>query len=145
MQDTISQYKNGVLYPYSEQDKESLDSEYKNFQLVRTRTTRIPGTEVINIEQNGLLHACFKLVADNCGNSPHLRTPELVKMSCKIGIDFIHDGRMPIAGATTLGVWFRSYQPSHVPYSLHEEERNRDAPSVQSGQNQSTIEGTYRR
>lgn len=87
MKEITAQFNNIALFPYSEEDLEQIRSEYKANQLVTCRITRISKDLEPSIEQSNLLHACFKLVSEN-SDSPQHRTPAMVKLACKIGIDF---------------------------------------------------------
>jgi hypothetical protein len=86
MKKIVTQLKPGMLIIQEEYLDTPYD-EYKNNQLLVTRLTRLNKEYEPSIEQNGLLFACFKLVMEN-REEPHFKTVELVKQSCKIGIDY---------------------------------------------------------
>ena len=86
MKKIVTQLKPGMLIIQEEYLDTPYD-EYKNNQLLVTKLTRLNKEYGPSVEQNGLLHACFKLVAEN-REEPHFKTVELVKQSCKIGIDY---------------------------------------------------------
>lgn len=87
MKEIICQVNNGVLTPHAPEDMETLKLNYKQFQLLRVKTYEIGAKKERSVTQLGLLHACFKLVADNAP-TPQLNTPEKVKFACKVHTDF---------------------------------------------------------
>lgn len=87
MKETVSQWTGKAFVPCSEEDLDALREEYKVNQLVTNRTTKLSKDLEPSLEQSNLLHACFKLVSEN-SDLPQHRTPKLVKLACKIGIDF---------------------------------------------------------
>lgn len=80
--------KDGTLRAQYEEGSEKVKDEFVVNQPIRGKLTKPTQGYQIKNEQLNLLHACFKLVSDNCSDTPQLRTPELVKYSCKAGIDF---------------------------------------------------------
>jgi len=87
MKKIVAQLKPGYLVP-TEEYQDTLYEQFKVNQLIVLRATRLNSEYEPSIEQNGLLHACFKLVSDN-SEALHLQTPEHVKLSCKLGIGFV--------------------------------------------------------
>lgn len=86
MKEIITQIDNGKLVPNTPEDLETLQGEFKQFQLVRVKCYAV-GKKERSVSQLGLLHACFKLVADNT-SIPNFNTPEKVKFACKVATDF---------------------------------------------------------
>ncbi|MDF1594238.1 MAG: hypothetical protein P1P89_22230 [Desulfobacterales bacterium] len=85
--DVIGQFDGKHSIVFMPEESESLQAEYKANQLVRCKTTRQGQAIGKVLEQSNLLHACFKLVAENSGDTNHA-TIDAVKMACKIDIDF---------------------------------------------------------
>lgn len=109
MIDTLAQYRgSGVYVAMHESDADLADSEYKRNQPVRLRVTTATPTYAASKEQDGLVHACFKLVSDSSDNANH-RTPSLVKMACKICIDFRDTSTVMLRPDGQVQLFYRSF------------------------------------
>lgn len=106
MQDTISQYRNGALHPYSESDHVALSDNYKEYQLVRTKTYAVTKGMEPSIIQNNLMHKCFEVVAEN---HPQLSTKEQVKFNTKVALHFVHEDRVAVRKDGTVQFEYRSF------------------------------------
>jgi len=107
MKDIICQYDGKNLKPYSEEDGKKL-SEYKENQLVRTKIYNVGAKKERSVSQLGLLHACFKLVADNT-NKPNLNTPDKVKFEAKVFTDFRNPNICSVRQDGTVQFKYRSF------------------------------------
>ncbi len=108
MNEVVCQYLNGALVPYGDDDRAALKDNYKANQHVRCRITRIGTALVPSVEQNGLMHACFTLAADNTERQD-LNTMEKVKFACKVYLDYRHLDRVAVRPDGTVVFEYRSF------------------------------------
>lgn len=87
MIDITLQFTGKHYIPYSLEDLEKSQAEYKKNQLTRHKVTKVADSVLPSLEQNNTLHACFKFYADNSDN-PMTDTTEKAKLACKCGIAF---------------------------------------------------------
>ena len=106
MKELIAQYKNGVLHPASFEDAETLSNNYRQNQLVKCKTYHVTKEMEPSVIQNNLMHACFKLVADN---HPQLKTKEQVKFNVKVALHFVHEDRVAVRRDGTVQFEYRSF------------------------------------
>ena len=107
MKECIFQYRQNLI-PQSEEDLELLASEFKFNQLVRAKVYKINPVIEPSVVQNNLLHACFKLVADNSDN-PNLNTIAKIKFACKVALDYRHQDRVAVRPDGTVVFEYRSF------------------------------------
>ena len=106
MKEIIAQYRSGILYPSSFEDSETLSANYRQNQLVKCKTYHVTKEMEPSVIQNNLMHACFKLVADN---HPQLKTKEQVKFNVKIALHFVHEDRVAVRKDGTVQFEYRSF------------------------------------
>ena len=100
---------------------EILVKEYRKNQPVRCKITKGNTDIGPSLEQSNLLHACFKLVSDN-KEEAQFSTPEVTKMSCKIGIDFRDPRYVFVRPDGGVQFAYRSFKMTG-PYALKGQER----------------------
>lgn len=108
MKEIITQIKNGIPYPSSDEDLDTIAGEYKNNQLVRCQTYAVSKAMEPSVRQNNLLHACFELVADNSPD-PKLKTKAGVKFATKVALDYRHEDRIAVRPDGTIQFEYRSF------------------------------------
>ena len=106
MKEIIAQYRSGILYPSSFEDSETLSANYRQNQLVKCKTYHVTKEMEPSVIQNNLMHACFKLVADN---HPQLKTKEQVKFNVKVALHFVHEDRVAVRKDGTVQFEYRSF------------------------------------
>ena len=106
MKEIIAQYRSGILYPSSFEDSETLSANYRQNQLVKCKTYHVTKEMEPSVIQNNLMHACFKLVADN---HPQLKTKEQVKFNVKVALHFVHEDRVAVRRDGTVQFEYRSF------------------------------------
>ena len=112
MKECVFQYKQNLI-PQSEEDLELLASEFKFNQLVRAKVYKINPLVEPSVVQNNLLHACFKLVADN-SDDPNMNTKAKVKFACKVALDFRYQDRVAVRPDGTVVFEYRSFKFSDL-------------------------------
>lgn len=106
MQEIISQIRNGIPYPSSDEDRQVLLDNFKPNQLVRCKLYSVTKTMEPSVIANNLLHACINLVADN---HPKYTTPDMVKFQVKVGIHYVDEKMVAVRPDGTVQFYYRSF------------------------------------
>jgi hypothetical protein len=107
MQDITCLYRKEALV-IDQSSTDDMADEFRLNQPVRCKVTRISKSLEPSVAQNGLLHACIKLVADNARDK-RLNTPAKVKFACKVALDFRHQDRVAVRPDGEIVFEYRSF------------------------------------
>jgi hypothetical protein len=105
MKELITQYT-GKGFNIRDEYLETASNEYKINELVKVKTFHVGAKKEPSVEQNGLMHACFKLVADNTERFQNL---EQVKFAFKVDIHFVHEDRVHVDKKGMVHFEYRSF------------------------------------
>jgi len=108
MIDITMQLRGYVLAPETEEEMQLMRATYKQNQMVRAKLYRVSKVIEPSVKQNGTMHACFALVADNC-NIANMGTPKQVKFACKVNLDYRYEDRVAIRPDGTIVFEYRSF------------------------------------
>ena len=115
MKELITQLQDGKLTPNTPNDADILKSEFKNYQLVRIKAYNVGIKKERSITQLGLLHACFKLVADNTEDK-RFNHPAKVKLACKVACHYVVPDIVVVKVDGTVIFQYRSFAFSELDH-----------------------------
>lgn len=105
MKEIRFQKRNGVPVPFMPED-ELLWSEYKENEVT---THKVKGNrKQRSLNQLRMFHVILKKVADNA-RQPNWNTPEKVKFSLKVALNYVEDGIVAVDTQGTVHFSYRSF------------------------------------